>query len=110
MQSKQSSDNEKNSDQHNIHKRSMEAVPRWALAICAVLLVLSFAIRQIGLDITTPINRIMSAHAVRIENNANQPECKLQEVEKQILETLNRLVTRVEKVEKLAHQSGEKGT
>lgn len=57
----------------DIQKRSMDAVPRWALALCAVILVLSFAIRQIGLDITTPINRIMTAHAVRIEAEAKNP-------------------------------------
>ena len=56
----------------DIQHRSMEVVPRWVLALCAVMLVLSFAIRQMGIDISSPINRIMSAHAVRIENEASE--------------------------------------
>ena len=97
----------------DIQKRSMDAVPRWALALCAVILVLSFAIRQIGLDITTPINRIMTAHAVRIEVQAKNPVSvrnndiapmkeNVQTLEEEV-ETLNK---RVNKLEHWSHSPG----
>jgi hypothetical protein len=54
--------------------RALEYMPRWAWATCAILLALSLSIRQMGLDVTTPINRIMTAYAIQIENRSLQPE------------------------------------
>ncbi|CAM3874794.1 hypothetical protein VA7868_02351 [Vibrio aerogenes CECT 7868] len=83
----------------DIHKRSMDAVPRWALAICAVLLVLSFAIRQIGLDITTPLNKIMAAYAARIENRSLAEHKKLSRETHHLEDKINRLEIRVTRLE-----------
>ena len=97
----------------DIQKRSMDAVPRWALALCAVILVLSFAIRQIGLDITTPINRIMTAHAVRIEVQAKNPDSvrnnditPMKENVQILEEEVKTLSKRVNKLEHWSHSPG----
>ena len=55
----------KNDEQFN--DQALTYMPRWAWACCAILIATSLSIRQVGLDITTPLNRIMTAHAVRIE-------------------------------------------
>ncbi|TDO96680.1 hypothetical protein [Marinomonas balearica] len=102
---------------NDIQKRSMEAVPRWALAVCAVILVMSFAIRQIGLDITTPINRIMSAHAVRIEAESRQiggggassiEVSELQEKVHILTHQHTSFETRIEKLEHWSHPAAKK--
>jgi ubiquinone biosynthesis protein UbiJ len=84
----------------DIQKRSLEAVPRWTLAVCAVLLVMSFAIRQIGLDITTPLNRIMSAYAARIESRMLPVQQEITQQFKQLESRVLRLERRVDRLEK----------
>lgn len=93
---------------NDIQKRSMDAVPRWALAVCAVMLVMSFAIRQIGLDITTPINRIMSAHAVRIEEDSRRADGSNTEDLKEIKEEMKELKERVITLERWSHDPVKK--
>jgi len=71
-----------NKDNNNeFNKTAMDYMPGWAWAVCAILLSVSLSIRQIGLDITTPLNRIMSAYAVRIEEGkADFPHEKYNEI------------------------------
>lgn len=110
MEKKTNNSSRSNSNTINteILKRSMEAVPKWALALSAVILVMSFAIRQIGLDITTPINRILSAYAERVESEAKHLSdggtystqiTELQEKVKQLSDQLDLLTLRIEEVE-----------
>ncbi|WP_444931566.1 hypothetical protein ACJJIF_07275 [Microbulbifer sp. SSSA002] len=77
--------------------RAINYMPRWAWACCAILMALSIAIRQVGLDVTTPLNRIMTAYAVRIENSA------LGRNEESLLE-LKRINDRLERLEAVAHK------
>ena len=67
--------------------KAMNYMPRWAWASCAILLAFSFSIRQIGLDLTTPFNRVMTAYAIRIEKHqlCNSTET-LEEITDRIIE------------------------
>ncbi|WP_148212547.1 hypothetical protein [Hahella chejuensis] len=67
--------------------KALGYMPRWAWAFCSILLALSFSIRQIGLDVTTPFNRIMTAYAIRIEQQQKcSNEIDYSEVIKRIVE------------------------
>ncbi|KXF82318.1 hypothetical protein [Enterovibrio coralii] len=108
MQKKTSARRNHSAADMDIQRRSMEAVPRWALALCAVMLVLSFAIRQIGLDISSPINRIMSAHAVRIESQSATGQTSTPEEMQALRKELNALQKRVKKLEVWSHKPAHK--
>lgn len=80
----------------DFNDKALNYLPPWAWAFCAIILALSLSIRQIGLDVTTPLNRIMTAYAVRIEVEANQSN----ELSK---ENIKRLERRIEALEKKSH-------
>jgi len=82
----------------NFTGKALSYMPRWAWAFCSILLALSFSIRQIGLDVTTPFNRIMTAFAIKIEK---QQQCHGEE---DYSEVINRIV----ELEKYSHQPSHK--
>ncbi len=94
--------NDKDNDTQieNFKNRSMDYMPRWAWAVCAILFSISVSIRQIGLDVTTPLNRIMTAYAVRIERSQVMED----------IPALKTIYTRLERLEKNSHPPGEKST
>lgn len=74
--------------------KALDYMPRWAWASCSILLALSISIRQIGLDVTTPFNRIMTAYAIKIENLQQcHPDANL-----------NDILPRIEALERYSHK------
>jgi hypothetical protein len=88
MKSRAERESEENVDEA-FSRRAIKYMPQWAWACCAILMASSIAIRQIGLDVTTPLNRIMTAYAVRIEGDVTRSqkisEFKLQEIEERLV-------------------------
>ncbi len=62
-------------------RRLKSAVPNWAIATCAIMFCFALTVRMIGIDISTPINRIFNAKAIAIEGMAK----KSIELEKRII-------------------------
>ncbi len=54
------------------NRRVADFMPRWAWAICGILLALSFSVRQMDIDINVPLSRIFTAYATLIEKEAMQ--------------------------------------
>lgn len=98
-----SSSPRRQSFQNQVENKAAGALPRWALAMCAIMMALSLSIRQMGLDISSPLNRMMTAHAVRIEKSATNPLDMSDEVE-QLLEHIKVTERRLRKLERWAHQ------
>lgn len=96
----------KKQTQNEFEGKAMAAMPRWALAFCAILMALSLSIRQMGLDISSPLNRVMTAHAVSIEKSADNPSINRYESEKmeEIEELVEEYEKRIRKLEKWAHK------
>ncbi|MEY8241865.1 MAG: hypothetical protein RPT25_16075 [Cycloclasticus sp.] len=93
----------KKQTQNEFEGRAMAAMPRWAWAFCAILMALSLAIRQMGLDISSPLNRLMTAYAVSIEKDAARGGMSAQGMNecKDLIEDYGK---RVEKLEKWTHK------
>lgn len=83
--------------------KAMSAMPKWALAFCAILMALSLSVRQMGLDISSPLNRVMTAHAVRIEKSADNPALSQDEL-KDLVELMEKYEKRIFKLETWAHK------
>lgn len=92
--------------QNEFETKAMAAMPRWAWAFCAILMALSLSVRQMGLDISSPLNRVMTAYAVSIEKAAENPESNTDSKRKlRKLESLiNEYEERIEKLERWAHR------
>jgi hypothetical protein len=86
--------------------KAMSAMPRWALAFCAILMALSLSVRQMGLDISSPLNRVMTAHAVSIEKAASNPNFGRDKIIKYegLEKLLDKYEKRILKLEKWAHK------
>jgi hypothetical protein len=93
----------KKQTQNEFEGRAMSAMPRWALAFCAILMALSLSIRQMGLDISSPLNRVMTAHAVSIEKTAGNPGISQDELE-DLVELVEEFEGRIIKLEKWSHK------
>lgn len=93
----------KKQTQNEFEGRAMAAMPRWALAFCAILMALSLSIRQMGLDISSPLNRVMTAHAVSIEKTAGNPDVSQEELE-DLVELVEEYEERIVKLEKWSHK------
>lgn len=72
-----------NSDsKESVMERSLGYMPKTAWAICAIMFVFSIAARQMGLDISTPVNTIFQAkaEAIRAESlGKGTGECSVEE-------------------------------
>jgi len=93
----------KKQTQAEFENKAMSAMPRWAWAFCAILMAISLSVRQMGLDISSPLNRIMTAHAVRIEKTAGQGlgmQGELKDLEQQVEE----YEERIKELERWAHK------
>jgi hypothetical protein len=93
----------KKQTQNEFEGKAMAAMPRWALAFCAILMALSLSIRQMGLDISSPLNRVMTAHAVQIEKSADNPSISQDELE-DLIELVEEYEERIITLEKWAHK------
>ncbi len=93
----------KKQTQNEFEGKAMAAMPRWALAFCAILMALSLSIRQMGLDISSPLNRVMTAHAVQIEKSADHPSFSKDELE-DLQDLMEEYEDRIIKLEKWSHK------
>lgn len=93
----------KKQNQAEFENKAMSAMPRWAWAFCAILMAISLSVRQMGLDISSPLNRIMTAHAVRIEKTAGQGRGMEEEFE-DLEQKLGRYEKRLRELEHWAHK------
>lgn len=57
-------------DEVNVQKEAAQFMPPWAWAVCAIIMFTSFALRQAGIDISTPLNTYFMAKADLVKAEA----------------------------------------
>ena len=58
----------KEEDKGNLQEQLNNAIPRWAIATCAVMFCLAMTMKIVGIDLSKPVNSYFDAKVLALEN------------------------------------------